>query len=217
MMLSLDIATYMANEMDAKGFLSDGLRDLARREIREMLKPNNIEDIDLDALTSKFTSSVLQELGSDVLNAVLSWQEIAFPKHPNFSRLWIWTILAEQLRHAWDDGLSEKKPLFEPEMIDIRLQLRDYSDHISNIRTEIELIQESTESEWDKEIRLHCSDWFNGPSHVSEVCQNICSSKFWDLWLKNLTKSQIDRLQEWGREQAKLQKMPLRYIQLPLW
>ena len=214
-LLSLDVSSAFASELGLEPFFSIALRNFARNEVRETFLDSEVYP-DLDGMLRQFGVVVSEHLGDHVLSAIRSWQGLAFPEHRISTRLWIWTILLESLRQAWDDqGLTKNLPLTRPDLAWARMGVRDYVCTLSNIRAEVRATGLALDSHWDREVERRCEDWFAGEALVISILQLGPSREFWSGFQQRVEPAELEALQSWARSEAKREKMPLGYVSVP--
>lgn len=213
-MLGLDTAWWFEEEMRLTELPREELRMIARQAFWSAA--GDSLELRREAMIDEFAASVTQRFGCSMLLGIKCWQALAYPSHATSARLWIWTILLDELVQNWNDGsTSAKTPLSERSLVKHRLQIKDYLSHINNVRLEVEMVMGTDLSEWDKRAQMMCSDWLDIGTRVRGAIQNITAISFWLRWLSDAPSGSLEALQHWGRALARAKKMPLRYASIP--
>jgi len=147
-LLSLDRTTAFRNELGLGDLDTEALRDLARG----FMTVTHI-GLDRDAFTREFPesffSTVRNQLGNSVLEALKAWFDASFPNGDAHECLASWYYAFRELAEQWVTTKAMRStPLGATEHTEYRLSIRRFlAEHIT-IHSETRLL--TAESEWDR-------------------------------------------------------------------
>lgn len=213
--ISLDIGSIFADDLGLRSMLSPELRDIARRHS----DPSRGSMINCrpGAMVASFVDLVSRQLGTQAIIGVERWKTLAYPQRTLSSQFWIWSVLLESLRQSWDacDRAAIGLPMGH-EVAGYRVRVRDYLEHMRNVRTELESSVTYDLSDWDKRFQSANATWFDIVTRLHQVVQALSAGELWLAMLRGLPEKEIELLGQWALAEAQDNDMPLAEAALPL-
>lgn len=206
MLLSFDLTSYFTKELQIEHIHSSEIKKIARGIISSV-DPNQVIEAwtaDLALEMDKFVDEVEERFGLAIVNELIEWQKIAFPRTSEIGDFDTAGSLLGYLVDEWDERRSSKLPLSNPEHANIRILMRDYISHDYYIQIEIDRVGESLDSEWDKSIDLR-HDCPQSTTSVWYVSTLLAGQAFWNQMTALMSKEQLAELLSWIRKRASKQ------------
>jgi hypothetical protein len=206
-LLSLDLTSHFTTELGIDLFYSDSLQNAAREVISpiEEWGSNSHQWLSdrFSEIPELFLEKITSECGDEISNAIQSWFMTIFPDREQKELLFMWSMMLVALVKEWDKSLDSDNPLDRPNQVFVRMRVRDYVSHKSNIYQEITAVRAVLRSDWDErinELKGNISN-YTGTLVWNSFC-NRRASTFWRGFTDSLMYEDSQALIEWAQTKS---------------
>lgn len=213
LLLSLDAAALLRDQLGLAPFYSDSVRGWARVNAAEWLCPDPWSATSGQAVTRSM-ASLRSTCGQTIAVEVRKWCEAAFPGEQMEARLWLWQVLLTELVQEWD-GERPIEPLQGPELVRERLRIRNFLVHLENLRLELTIVRSQLGSNWDTDVDSRAGEWFDVNSQILAVARNIQSVPLWRSLIDGAPAAVRSGLQCWATSNTAAKGLEPIYAELP--